>query len=437
MSCGCESNNPRHCSPCPPSAPLTTESLPSALDNFIREFFGTIIKVVDPDTGLATWTLPCDLATGLPDNPRMDGEGLACYFKRLFLDGITGLQGEQGLAGDDGANGTDGNNAYTVTTATFVPASVVDSVVTITVTNPAICIVGELIFVEAAGYYEVTGKTGSDIAAKLVVPLVSPTNPVPIGSLVLPTGPQGARGVKGGKGDIGETGLKGDKGDTGEQGATGPGLITHTSASWVVPVIGSTVSVPVAEASFFQVSQQVDAEGAGYYEVVSVSGLTLTLRNVGSPANADAGVTILSGGAVFICGNSMGTVNGTVTASGTDFAVGSSYAAVAFGTTQVSAALPMPGKYQVFFKVQLKSGGTHSPQVNLKLYNSTSASDVVGSEVNISLTADNGYFYATLSALVSVASASVIQIWAQRDVTGTVSILSAQSQSYFVRVATV
>lgn len=67
----------------------TCESLPSALDNFIKHFFGSVVKtLVD---GKIQWTLPCDLEEGLPGNPRAENEGLACYFLRLFSDGILSI----------------------------------------------------------------------------------------------------------------------------------------------------------------------------------------------------------------------------------------------------------------------------------------------------------------------------------------------------------
>lgn len=95
MSCSC--SNPGSpasvCSPCgfngvPDPA---NESLASAVSNFTTQFFGTITKtLVD---GAVTWTLPCNLDAGLEGNPRLAGEGLACYFLRLLEDGSASVQG--------------------------------------------------------------------------------------------------------------------------------------------------------------------------------------------------------------------------------------------------------------------------------------------------------------------------------------------------------
>src|SRR5262245_24414684 len=96
------------CSPCSPCEEVSAsnETLPSALENFILHFFGSVTKTVV--NGKVVWTLPCDLAVGLPGNPRNSDEGLACYFLRLFEGGIIGLTGLQGPQGAPGTNGKDG-----------------------------------------------------------------------------------------------------------------------------------------------------------------------------------------------------------------------------------------------------------------------------------------------------------------------------------------
>lgn len=61
------------------------ETLASALTNFTNEFFGTVTKTLV--NGSVVWGLPCNLSDGLDGNPRVPGEGLACYFLRLLQDG--------------------------------------------------------------------------------------------------------------------------------------------------------------------------------------------------------------------------------------------------------------------------------------------------------------------------------------------------------------
>lgn len=72
------------CTPCSESCDPAHEPLPSSIDNFVTHFFGEVTKTcVD---GKVVWALPCDLDTGVPGFPRAEGEGLACYLKRMFVD---------------------------------------------------------------------------------------------------------------------------------------------------------------------------------------------------------------------------------------------------------------------------------------------------------------------------------------------------------------
>lgn len=182
------------CDPCAvsPTNTAACESLPSALDNFITQFFGSVTKsVVD---GKVVWTLPCNLSEGLPDNPREEGEGLACYFLRLFLDGITGLTGPTGATGATGATGPAGKNSFSITTADFVQPAV-DASVNIYLADGSWAVEGLYIFVQDSGYYLVTAVVGNTLYAKFVAPGTTTGGTIPSGNLVVPAGPQGAPGA--------------------------------------------------------------------------------------------------------------------------------------------------------------------------------------------------------------------------------------------------
>lgn len=74
--------------PCGRSRASTTpdpenESLSSSLDNFIKSFYGEVTKTVDED-GNIVWDLPCNLDEGFDGIPRVEGEGLACYWMRVL-----------------------------------------------------------------------------------------------------------------------------------------------------------------------------------------------------------------------------------------------------------------------------------------------------------------------------------------------------------------
>jgi len=262
MSCGDCNNAVPACgsNPCATSSTNTAacESLPSALDNFISQFFGTVTKTeID---GAVSWVLPCDLEVGLEANPRLVDEGLACYFLRLFQDGITGLQGEQGEQGDAGA---DGRNGYTVTlTGVTVPTSGTWSVKM--QANSAI-VEGLVVFVEDSGYHRITAIGGDWTVFLTVVELkISPTAYISAGHIVTPAGPKGA------KGDTGATGAKGNTGDTGAQGSQGvqgvPG-VSPTGDNEMIVCSGSayTVTGSLAPVVLGTVSPEITLPDIGTY----------------------------------------------------------------------------------------------------------------------------------------------------------------------------
>jgi hypothetical protein len=212
MSCHTKNPNLNHCAenPCAVTQSNTAacESLPSQIQNFSDQFFGAVIKTeVD---GVVSWSLPCNLDTGLPNNPRASDEGLACYFLRLFDEGIIGLTGPQGASGEAG---TDGRNAYTVTLQSFAqPSAASPQTQVLTQFNPAV-VSGLYIFIDTAGWYHVDAADSSGVlfltlsegvvpegtiisAGKLVIPAGSPGK-----SISGPTGPQGPAGVQGPPGD--------------------------------------------------------------------------------------------------------------------------------------------------------------------------------------------------------------------------------------------
>lgn len=77
MSCSC------NCNPCTETTCDTAnEPLASSLNNFITAFFGSLTKTCVNNQ--IVWVLPCDLDNGFPGYPRVIGEGLACYFLRVF-----------------------------------------------------------------------------------------------------------------------------------------------------------------------------------------------------------------------------------------------------------------------------------------------------------------------------------------------------------------
>lgn len=288
MSCGCADgqdnqsaiscNNP--CAIGPGNTP-GCESLPSQISNFTAQFFGDITKI-DDGLGHVTWQLPCGLDVGLPANPRAAGEGLACYFLRLFQAGITTAQGPQGPPGKDGKNGF---NAYGVTIQPFNQPTLANPVVQVfTAFNPSI-LPGQFVFIDTSGWYQVTS---TDASGSLVLTMISelpgapvnhpgevvPAGVVAAGRLIVPSGapgPQGNTGTQGIQGIQGDPGVKGDKGDTGPQGI--PGVAPTLTSAQYVDSSGSSYTLT---SSFARVDNGLDQgpsltlAAAGFYLIMLV-----------------------------------------------------------------------------------------------------------------------------------------------------------------------
>lgn len=250
MSCGCGNNNcdcqngiqsengncSRGGNPCRvcPTSTVDCETLPSALDNFTRQFFGVITKT--EVNGQISWVLPCDLDVGLPANPREDGEGLACYFLRLLGGEIQGLAGPKG---DTGLSGTPGQNAYGVITSAFVTPTPANPISQFTIIPTPVLSVGQTIFIPGLGWVVIQDVSqGQTVITTLVELISNPASQINPGTLALPVGPRGLTivGPQGAKGEKGDQGLQGETGATGSpgaQGAVGPAGATATNTNGV------------------------------------------------------------------------------------------------------------------------------------------------------------------------------------------------------------
>ena len=109
MSCNCNSST--YSSTCCPEVPypsISSESVPSLIDNLVYALYGTINKTIV--NGRVVWDVPCDPnnTTEIFDQPRLTDEGLMCYFIRLANDGtFMGATGPVGATGF-GATGSTG-----------------------------------------------------------------------------------------------------------------------------------------------------------------------------------------------------------------------------------------------------------------------------------------------------------------------------------------
>ena len=264
MSCNCGQNhtNSQCCNgPCGISESNTAacESLPSQIQNFTEQFFGQIVK--SEVEGRVTWLLPCSLETGLENNPRATDEGLACYFLRLFREGIIGLTGPQGAAGASGANG---RNAYTVTTAGFTqPTLGAPNVSVATLFNPAI-LQDTYVFIFSSGWYLVNSADSSGtLSLTLVKSVTGASGTITAGKLVVPSGFPG----------VSVAGPAGPQGPAGAQGPAGESL-TETNA-FSFATVGTDFNLPITftAVNFVNSSPAVTLTDAGTYKITAVVGL--------------------------------------------------------------------------------------------------------------------------------------------------------------------
>lgn len=281
MSCGngindCENPNMLSCeNPCRATVGNTAacESLPSQIENFTTQFFGTVQKT--EINGEVVWTLPCSLDVGLPANPRAADEGLACYFLRLFMDGITGLKGDPG---NPGAPGTPGFNAFTVTLASFVQPTLSNPNLNIfTAYNPAV-LDGEYIFIQSSGWYLINSTDGNGtlfLTLQAAIPGASGT--ITAGKLAVPCGPPGLSIV----GPQGPQGTKGDQGNPGPSYTATNDFFYDDSGGTDYPL--TQISAPV---TFVNSAAAVLLPVAGTYMVTAIVGWEVAPAQ--SPSSTDA-----------------------------------------------------------------------------------------------------------------------------------------------------
>jgi hypothetical protein len=112
------------------------------------------------------------------------------------------IPGPRGATGISGTNGTNGINAYATTTGAFtMPAELAS--VTVAVDESAWAAVGQNVYVNGAGYFEVeatgtlqmTLKNLEDTANSMYVVNVAPGTVIATGKRVSPAGLQGPAGA--------------------------------------------------------------------------------------------------------------------------------------------------------------------------------------------------------------------------------------------------
>lgn len=264
------SHNHNHCSPCGVCETNTAacESVSSQMQNFTDQFFGTVVK--SEENGQVVWSLPCSLDIGLQNNPRAVGEGLACYFLRLFNQGIIGATGPQG---DPGTPGVNGKNGFTVTLASFTqPTLGAPNIQISTLFNPALT-EGLYVFIDTSGWYQITATDGAGaLWLTLVKELSGAPATITAGKLVVPSGFPG----------VSVTGPPGPQGSQGAQG--GPG-VSHTAINGMYYAeVGTNdnLGIAYADIDFVNSSARLLLHGQGTFQItvtvdfIGLAGIVVT-----------------------------------------------------------------------------------------------------------------------------------------------------------------
>lgn len=93
--------------------------------------------------------------------------------------------------------------------------------------------------------------------------------------------------------------IPGSPGQAGADGTNGQNAFTFTTASFVVPAIGSNVTVSVGSSAWVTLGQNLFVEGAGMFEVISFpSAQAVVLKYLDYTGNTNAGATISAGAQV-------------------------------------------------------------------------------------------------------------------------------------------
>jgi len=148
--------------------------------------------------------------------------------------------------------------------------------------------------------------------------------------------------------------IPGSQGIPGTDGSNGIDSFTTTTANFVIPAIGSNVTVSLVDSSWMVTGQNVVFDGPATFEVVSLPGATsATLTFLGYANDLAPGVTINSGAKVGPAGTQPAITALSVYASGTAYSLTSTPALLALGTTTPSLTITSPGTWKLEARVRI------------------------------------------------------------------------------------
>jgi hypothetical protein len=125
----------------------------------------------------------------------------------------------------------------------------------------------------------------------------------------------------------------------------------------------------------------------------------------------------------------------SVTGSGTDYSLTTTYALVDFsGTDPEFNTLPTSGTYLVMAQVTFNCGANSGDDFAFKFYNATAASDVSNSEVQIDGDGHNGIHPVTVQAVITITTPSRIQLYGKNNTANRGSVTSTLTKLTYVRL---
>lgn len=179
----------------------------------------------------------------------------------------------------------------------------------------------------------------------------------------------------------------------------------------------------------------IDVEQLATFENNASFGGVVTNKDISDPgANPTSGIASFSvSGIPYMRSAPLGLVNvinrsAFVHGSGTDYNFTSSTAQVIFGTQSPTFTAPATGFYSIDFCVAVSTGGTDYDDYQFKLRNSTTATDISGSDQEISSWPQAKYAQVTGNVKCSLSSGDIVQIFAFNSTAARGTIKSARTR---------
>lgn len=220
----------------------------------------------------------------------------------------------------------------------------------------------------------------------------------------------------------------GSQGLPGSDGSNGLNAFSTTTADFIVPAIGATVTVLVTSSLWMVVGQIVIFTGPDNFEVTAVPTATsVTVKFLGYPGDGNPGDTVSSGSKVSPAGIlSALTAPLSVYASGTAYQLTATPALLALGTTIPSLTLTEAGTYLLLGRVRYDYNGAtfaavRTATTKLRRTNNTAAdlpntSTAFKTQIITTLTFTAGIFDVQPTVYATTNTDDVIQLWGSLDV---------------------